>query len=195
MIHFRRGRSTSAAVQIDHVVALGDAWQKGAQQWTADKRWRFANDTLNLIAVGRSVNAAKGDGDTATWLPPRKAYRCAYVARQVTIKTTYGLWATAAERDAMVRVLSGCPTTEPVRRAAIPPHPSPRPKPKPSPPVVPPQAPHSTAGSSCAPGCDPCIPPFPPDLDCSDVDGPIRVTGDDPHGLDRDGDGIACESS
>lgn len=48
-------------------------------------------------------------------------------------------------------------------------------------------------GSACAPGYTPCIPPFPPDLNCDDVDGPITVTGNDPHGLDGDGDGIACE--
>lgn len=49
-------------------------------------------------------------------------------------------------------------------------------------------------GGNCALGYDPCVDPYPPDLDCADVDGPVRVTGDDPHGLDGDGDGIACES-
>lgn len=46
----------------------------------------------------------------------------------------------------------------------------------------------------CADGYKPCIPPFPPDVNCDDVDGPITVTGSDPHGLDADGDGVACES-
>ncbi|TWG91025.1 Micrococcal nuclease (thermonuclease) homologs [Nocardioides sp. J9] len=46
-------------------------------------------------------------------------------------------------------------------------------------------------GSSCEPGYDPCVPLYPPDLDCADV-GPVTVTGPDPHGLDRDGDGRAC---
>lgn len=55
--------------------------------------------------------------------------------------------------------------------------------------------PESGGGSSgCADGYDPCVPPFPPDVNCDDVDGPITVTGSDPHGLDADGDGIACES-
>lgn len=49
------------------------------------------------------------------------------------------------------------------------------------------------SGGACAPGYDPCVPPYPPDVDCGDLDGPIRVTGDDPHGLDGDGDGSACE--
>ena len=54
-------------------------------------------------------------------------------------------------------------------------------------------APVSSGGGACAPGYDPCVPPFPPDVDCADVDGPIIVTGADPHGLDADGDGVACE--
>jgi Protein of unknown function (DUF1524) len=108
-INFTRGQATSNAVQIDHVVALADAWQKGAQQWGAAARESFANDLVNLLAVDGPLNLEKGSGDTATWLPPNKAYRCAYVARQVGVKVTYGLWVTQAEQDAMVRVLSTCP--------------------------------------------------------------------------------------
>ena len=107
VIPFQRGRGTSDDVQIDHVVALSDAWQKGAQQWSRERREAFANDPFELLAVDGSLNAAKGDGDAATWLPPRG--RCPYVARQVAVKLRYGLWVTAAERDAMVRVLSTCP--------------------------------------------------------------------------------------
>ena len=96
------------AVQIDHVVALSDAWQKGAQQLTEEQRRDFANDPLNLMAVAGWANQQKGDGDTATWLPPRREFRCSYVSRQVLVKERYGLWVTAAERDAMDRVLAGC---------------------------------------------------------------------------------------
>lgn len=105
-ITYKRGASK---VDIDHSVALSDAWQKGAQQWTADKRRDFANDPLNLLAVDASTNRRKSDGDTATWLPPNSAFRCSYVARQVAVKKKYGLWVTAAERDAMRKVLGGCP--------------------------------------------------------------------------------------
>lgn len=108
-IHFERGRGTSNDVQIDHVVALSDAWQKGAQGWDETTRATFANDPLNLIAADGPINAQKGDGDTATWLPPNKPYRCAYVARQVAVKHKYGLWVTEAEHEAMTRVLSDCP--------------------------------------------------------------------------------------
>jgi hypothetical protein len=99
----------TAAVQIDHVVALSDAWQKGAQQLSADTRRVFANDSLNLLAVDGPTNQGKSDGDAATWLPPSKPYRCPYVARQVAVKAKYGLWVTGAERDAIARILSTCP--------------------------------------------------------------------------------------
>lgn len=108
-IPFQRGNETSNDVQIDHVVALSDAWQKGAQGWDETTRVAFANDPLNLLAVDGPLNMQKGDGDTATWLPPNKPFRCAYVARQVAVKHTYGLWVTAAERDAMAGVLAACP--------------------------------------------------------------------------------------
>jgi hypothetical protein len=95
-------------VQIDHVVALSNAWQTGAQQLSAEDRARFANDPRNLLAVDGGSNAAKGDADAATWLPPDTTFRCDYVARQVEVKAAYALWVTAAERDAIERVLAGC---------------------------------------------------------------------------------------
>jgi hypothetical protein len=107
-IAFVRGEGTSEAVQVDHVVALSDAWQKGAQGWDLTTRTAFANDPLNLLATDGPTNAAKGDGDAATWLPPSRAFRCAYVARQVSVKARYGLWVTDAERVAVAGVLSGC---------------------------------------------------------------------------------------
>jgi hypothetical protein len=107
-ITFVRGRSTSSAVQVDHVVALGDAWVTGAQQLTADERRTLANDPLNLLAVDGPANSAKRDADAASWLPPNKAYRCSYVARQVAVKSRYHLWVTAAEKAQIARVLAGC---------------------------------------------------------------------------------------
>lgn len=108
-IHFQRGQDTSTAVQIDHVVALSDAWQKGAQQLDTATRMEFANDPLNLLAVDGPANMQKGAGDAATWLPANRSFRCDYVARQIAVKARYDLWVTAAEKDAMARVLSDCP--------------------------------------------------------------------------------------
>jgi hypothetical protein len=107
-ISFRK--ADASAIQIDHVVAMSDAWQKGAAAWPASKRLAFANDPLNLLAVSGSANVAKSDSDAASWLPPAKPYRCSYVARQVAVKAKYGLWITRAERDAIRRVLALCPS-------------------------------------------------------------------------------------
>lgn len=109
VINFVRGADTSSAVQIDHVVALSDAWQKGAQRFTPEKREKLANDPLELLAVDGQVNMQKGDGDAATWLPPNKSFRCQYVARQIAVKLNYGLWVTKAEHDTMAAILATCP--------------------------------------------------------------------------------------
>ena len=108
-IKFVRGVKTSLAVQIDHVVAVSDAWQKGAQQISSKARYSFYNDPLNLLAVDGPTNSAKGDGDAATWLPPNKSYRCAYVARQVAVKAKYKFWVTSAEKTAIQGILAKCP--------------------------------------------------------------------------------------
>ncbi|MFE4837881.1 HNH endonuclease family protein [Arthrobacter sp. NPDC056691] len=113
VVRFVRGAS-SKDIQIDHVVALGDAWQKGAQQLTAQQRQNLANDPLNLIAADGDANQEKSASDAATWLPKNKALRCHYVARQISVKTAYGLWVTQPEKDAMARVLDSCPQQQTV---------------------------------------------------------------------------------
>lgn len=107
-------------VQIDHVVALADAWVTGIQYKSVLARVQLANDPLNLQATAASANTQKSDGDAATWLPSNKSYRCTYVARQVDVKARYGLWVTAAERDAITSVLQGCGGT-PVAATSAPP--------------------------------------------------------------------------
>jgi hypothetical protein len=111
-------RGGASEVDIDHVVALSDAWQKGAQQWSERGRVAFANDPLNLLSVDAAANRAKGDGDAATWLPPNKRFRCTYVSRQVAVKRRYRIWATRAEHDAIARVLAKCPGERLPRSAA-----------------------------------------------------------------------------
>lgn len=107
-IEFQRGAQTSRAVQIDHVVPLADAWQKGAQQWSPEKRRDFANDPRNLLAVDAPLNQQKGAGDAATWLPPNKGFRCEYARRIVEVKAAYEIWVTAAEKDALRQLLNAC---------------------------------------------------------------------------------------
>jgi hypothetical protein len=180
-------------VDVDHVVALADAWQKGATPWPFAKRVAFANDPLNLQPTGASTNRQKGESDAASWLPPNKSYRCTYVARQAAVKTKYELWVTAAEREAMLRVLSKCPDQElppPGPRPTIasntggkPPAATPKatPKPKPSKP-------------SSAPRLDP---QFGTCGEANDAGYGPYFQGADPEYdwyQDRDGDGAVCES-
>jgi Protein of unknown function (DUF1524)/Excalibur calcium-binding domain len=163
-------KADATAVQIDHVVALGDAWQTGAQGWTDTTREQFANDPLNLLAVDGPANESKSDSDAASWLPPNKAFRCNYVARQITVKATYGLWVTGAEHDAMATVLAGCPG-EPAATAGRPGIPAG------SSPASPPTTPYANCAAARAAGVAPLHVGQP---------GYSRR-------LDRDGDGIACE--
>ncbi|QOD04296.1 DUF1524 domain-containing protein [Pseudarthrobacter sp. BIM B-2242] len=211
-ISFLRGSATSSAVQIDHVVALSDAWQKGAQQLTTEQRTAFANDPLNLQSTDGPTNIKKGDGDAATWLPPNKGFRCEYVARQISVKATYSLWVTQAEHDAMARILADCagqlaptnaqapvvaaPAPAPaVAPAQVPPAPvAPGPAPAPVP-VVP--APAAPAPAIPAPA--PAAPAAAYYANCAAA----KAAGAAPilagqagyrAALDRDADGVACES-
>lgn len=219
-ISFLRGTATSSAVQIDHVVALSDAWQKGAQQLTADQRTAFANDPLNLQATDGPTNMKKGDGDAATWLPPNKGFRCEYVARQISVKATYGLWVTQAEHDAMARILADCsgqlaPTTSqaPVASPApVAPEPAPAPV-APAPavqapapvapaPAAPAPAPAAPAPAPVAPAPAPAAPAPAPAAAYYANCAAAKAAGAAPlyagqggyrPALDRDSDGVACE--
>ena len=109
LMTFTERAEISKGVQIDHVVALSDAWQKGAQNLAQADRYALATDPLNLIAVQSKANQEKSDGDAATWLPANKRFRCQYVARQISVKYKYTLWVTSAEKEAMLTVLANCP--------------------------------------------------------------------------------------
>lgn len=101
-ITLRHGPDTTA-IQVDHVVALGDAWKMGACRWASSKRKSFAIDVAELRAVDTHDNEVKSDKDAAQWLPP--VNRLWYVETQINIKTKYALGVTAAERSAMTKVL------------------------------------------------------------------------------------------
>lgn len=109
VIDFVRGVRTSSAVQIDHVVALENAWRSGAWQWDTARRYEFGNDMYNLLAVDGPANQEKGSASAAYWVPTNGAFRCDYVARQIGVKAKYGLSVTGAERQSMLAVLHGCP--------------------------------------------------------------------------------------
>jgi hypothetical protein len=177
-IRFVRGDGD--LVDIDHVVALGNAWTTGAFRWSPAKRLALANDRANLLAVDASANRSKGDADAATWLPPNKAFRCSYVARRVSVKARYGLWVTPAERDAISRVLDRCPGQRaPVLASVL------HVQPPPSSHETPATASPTVEGSTYYVNCD-----------AARAAGAAPVRRGDPgysRRLDRDGDGTGCE--
>jgi hypothetical protein len=210
--------SSAATVQIDHVVALSNAWQTGAAALSASQRQDLANDPLNLQATAGAVNQAKSDGDAATWLPPNKSYRCTYVARQVAVKSKYRLWVTTAERQAISTVLAGCgatpaaPVPTPTATATRAPTPSITRAPATLAAVVPAATaaatttsePVTTTESSTEPVGTTVVATTPDDVgtyykNCTEARaaGVTPLHRGDPGyraGLDRDDDGIACEN-
>ena len=110
-------------VDIDHVVALKEAWDSGARRWNTDTRRRFANDLgdrRSLVAVTDNVNQAKSDRDPAQWLP-RKAAQCRYVKEWVAVKHRWKLAVDKAERRALLKVVNqrGCRGSVKVTRATV----------------------------------------------------------------------------
>ena len=98
----------NSKIDIDHTVALGQAWVAGARQLSEEDRTQLANDPLNLMASSASANRQKGDKEASAWLPPNKAFRCEYVGRQIMVKTKYNLAITRAEKNTMITVLNKC---------------------------------------------------------------------------------------
>jgi hypothetical protein len=182
-----------AKLQIDHVVALAEAWDSGASAWTPDRRKRYANDLdawFALIAVSGATNQGKSDDDPADWLPPARAAECPFLGAWIATKVRWDLAVDQREEDALAADIRSCPTTTmpylPAGSAGEGGGGLPTPGPT---------GPRSSGGA-----CDPayptvCIAPPPPDLDCGDI--PFRnfkVLPPDPHRFDGDHDGTGCET-
>lgn len=182
------------ALDIDHMVPLGNAHRSGGWSWDAGRRELYANDLSypdHLIAVQARANRAKGARGPEEWKPPREAYWCEYATDWIAIKNQWGLTVTEAEFAALHEMLQTCEAARTLVRAA-----------------GAPEAP-APAADTATPGPDatatPGMPydPAGPDRDCGDFEvwrqaqafyeaagGPA----DDRHRLDPDGDGVACES-
>ncbi len=179
---------------IDHLVPLAEAWDSGASTWSSDRRMEYANDLVfsgSLIAVTASSNRSKSDSDPAEWEPPMASDYCTYATDWVEVKVRWSLAADRAEISSLRGMLKACGTQQTTPR-----HPIATVPPAPPSATVDPQ-PH---GGNCAPSYpDFCIPPPPPDFDCSDVARKgftVRwdVADPDPHRFDGDKDGVARES-
>ena len=186
-IGFTRGDDK---IEIDHVVALAEAWRTGASAWDQTKRERFANDPFNL-AVETAVNQEKGDEPPIYWLPDIE--QCDFINRYLSIKHLYRLGVTKEKRDWLFREwASQCdggtvklyqradyktPKARPIGEPKPKPKPSPRPEPEP----------------------ERSDPPSVYYENCTAVrnagKAPIH-RGDPGYGshLDRDDDGVACET-
>ena len=103
--------SVSGHLDIDHVVALAEAWDSGASQWNASRRNAFADWQVNLVAVSQSVEAGKGGQDAADWSPPRSRSACLFAEISITTKLHWGLSVDAAEKAALGALLNGCSRT------------------------------------------------------------------------------------
>ncbi|GAA0583967.1 HNH endonuclease [Kribbella sandramycini] len=97
-------------VDIDHVVALKEAWDSGAHAWTTAKRTRYANDldyAWSLDAITDNVNASKSDKDPAQWLPPLAATHCSYAIHWLAVKHRWQLSIDTTEKSTLTSLLAG----------------------------------------------------------------------------------------
>ena len=110
------GRETSnpSTFDIDHLVPLAEAYESGGWNWSGRNRELFANDLSyehSLIAVSASSNRSKGKRDPAEWLPPAEAAHCFYAEAWIVVKWRWSLSVDPAEKNALIRLLDGCPET------------------------------------------------------------------------------------
>ncbi|MEU0546117.1 HNH endonuclease family protein [Nocardia sp. NPDC005978] len=100
-------RFKASSIEIDHVVALGDAWRSGASEWDREQRENFANDVGNLLAVQKQANQDKGSKTPDQW-QPRYEYRCEYARRWVAVKSRWNLSVQPTEKSALFEMLATC---------------------------------------------------------------------------------------
>ena len=192
--------SDPAELEIDHVVALKEAWDSGAWAWDDARLTAFGNDVddvRSLVAVTGAENQAKSDKDPSNWIPSNADAVCTYLADWTSIKARWGLSMDESEHGRIRNLLTDrCPGQTIAPWAPVPA-------------VVAPTPAHGTAARrllrrcrrpSPAGDCDPsyptlCIPIGSPDLDCGDItERRFPVLPPDPHRFDGNDDGVGCES-
>ncbi|GAA4102363.1 hypothetical protein GCM10022248_89190 [Nonomuraea soli] len=97
-------------VDIDHMVALAEAWRSGAHAWLPSKRRQFANSLTDsqLWAVTDSVNQTKGDKESSVWKPPLVSFWCIYARSWISVKYDWRLTQQASEKSAQQAMLDTC---------------------------------------------------------------------------------------
>ena len=184
-----------ADLDIDHMVPLANAHRSGGWAWSKERKREYANDLSypnHLIAVKASANRQKGGKGPEDWKPPRREYWCEYAIDWTTIKATWGLTATQSEAYALREMLATC--DEPITLLGIPSESAPAPKDMPKSPTA---TPIPTSDVELR------YDPDGPDRNCGDFDTweeaqafYIAAGGPDadPHRLDGNKDGSACDS-
>ncbi|MGW4244908.1 HNH endonuclease family protein [Nocardia sp. NPDC004722] len=99
----------SSALDIDHIVALAEAWRSGASKFDDDTRRHIANDALNLVVSDPTANRSKGDQDPSSYIPPGN-FRCAYIGHYIQVKVKYGLNVDTKEQAALQTAVQECVT-------------------------------------------------------------------------------------
>lgn len=207
---------TSAGdLDIDHLVPLAEAWESGGYSWSVDTWTRFANDlgdARSLIAVSSGTNRSKGSRDPHDWWPPQVSYRCQYAADWIAVKIRWSLSADAAEQRSLDTQLSSCTGSE--FEFTQPAPGSVTIEDSPSSEIDSPEtseesdaadaelsdAEAAAADDGCHPAYEPCLANLPGDaLNCGDLTAEqkpvyVKVIGEDPYRLDRDGNGVGCQS-
>ncbi len=186
-------------LDVDHVVALADAWVSGAWAWADELLDRFSNDFGNLNAIAAGENRSKSARGPADYSPTAAGARCQYLVQYATVKINWQLSITPRDFDVVATGLAGCdvgvvpdppvatqdPASPPADAAAS---------------ATPPADTTTQTATDCHPAYEPCLPNLPGDaLNCGDLRAdqkPVTVIqpGTDPYRLDRDGDGRGCTS-
>ena len=194
------GGLSAPRFDIDHIVSLKEAWQSGADEWSASDKDTFADDMLNLTAVTASSNRSKGAKDASEWLPPTPSGQCYLSIRVIQVKTKWSLSIDQDEYNTLKELTESCGPEIP----DIPSPPSELTSTTPAPsPTTSPAQPSSGYGSQfyqTADGSD--IDIYDDngngDINCGELPStakPVIVIslGSDPYRLDGDGDGLGCE--
>lgn len=95
-------------LDIDHIVPLKFAHERGGAHWSRSEKARFANDFDNLLAVDDGLNQAKGAKGPTQWLPPAQSYHCQYLARFNYVMSKYNLTYTAQEQAQIAQIQRRC---------------------------------------------------------------------------------------
>jgi hypothetical protein len=188
------GVVTTGRLGVEYLAAIGTPWQQGPAVPAGPGCIAFP-ETGHQVCGGFASAWRAGGGLSRFGLPITGEFQVTVEGRPLTVQY---FERRRFELHGAGQVLLGLlgrevQNLQPQQTLApAPVQPAPPPPPAPAPP---PPAPAPNPRGGCHPSYPTvCIPPPPPDLDCGDI--PYRrftVVGSDPHGFDRDNDGIGCE--